>query len=227
MAGAVDRRDRAAKIEGRLAAGMGSGIALSRIAAGQMGQTRLAGQRRSVAAQPGRVCGCAVVAAEKVGGGNVSRPALRRENAAEEQGLHRRGRAHARARHRGERRVIQRDGRGDAEDAPGPRSRTTCSIPLAGNRRMVQKLHRVGLKRPRDGVEGHKFDVLPGLRAIPRSESNDVLGLRFWGAGIVEPERGRAGGGGERAGRFRKLLFRAWDIRRLGGSGPRAHDRRR
>src|SRR5262249_36620087 len=72
------RRDRAAAITLRLAAGVGSRVALPRNAAGRMGQAGLAQQTRSTVAQPGRVYGRPVVATKKNGGRNVSRPAFRR-----------------------------------------------------------------------------------------------------------------------------------------------------
>src|SRR5215510_11047394 len=60
----------------RLAAGMGSRVALSRIVAGRVGASHLANQTRFTAAQPGRVLGCAVVATQTMGGRDVSRFAL-------------------------------------------------------------------------------------------------------------------------------------------------------
>src|SRR5262245_61051174 len=84
LADQVDRRNRTAPPARRLAAGVGSGIALSRTAAGRMGQARLAEQIRIAAAEPGRVLGCALLAARKMGGRDVSRLALRYAYAEEE-----------------------------------------------------------------------------------------------------------------------------------------------
>src|SRR5215471_953910 len=79
-------RDCAAPPAGRLAAGVGSGVASSRRDAGRMGSARLAQQARFAAPQYERVLGRAVVATKKIGGRNVSRLALWRTDADEESG---------------------------------------------------------------------------------------------------------------------------------------------
>src|SRR5581483_258562 len=61
----------------RMEAGMGSGTALSRIAAPRVAATQPAHKTRTPAAQPRLVPGCARAATTKTGGRNVSGPALR------------------------------------------------------------------------------------------------------------------------------------------------------
>src|SRR5438128_735199 len=84
----TDRRDRAAPLAGRLAAGVGRRVALPRNVAGRVGQTQLDHQTGFVAAQPGRVAGYALVATQETGGQNVSEPAVWHPNAAETSRLH-------------------------------------------------------------------------------------------------------------------------------------------
>src|SRR5262245_770518 len=97
-----NRRDRAAPSARRLAAGVGSRTALSRTAAGRMGQARLAEQTRTAAAQRERLLGRALFAARTMGGRDDSRPAFWRADAAKAQRVHCDCRAHAGARHRRE-----------------------------------------------------------------------------------------------------------------------------
>src|SRR5215475_1344133 len=94
------RRDRAAPLARRLAAGVGSGITIPRATAGRMGPSRLAEQARTVAAQRERVLGCAGVATTKTGGRNVSRYTFRFANAAEKSRRRLRRRADAQPGHR-------------------------------------------------------------------------------------------------------------------------------
>src|SRR5262245_3392595 len=77
------RRDRAAPPARRLAAGVGSRVAVSRDVDHSMGQARSARQTCSVVAQPGRVCRCAVDTTKKNGGRNVSRLEIWRAGAAQ------------------------------------------------------------------------------------------------------------------------------------------------
>src|SRR5215475_10863057 len=99
LADQIHRPDRAAPIARRLAAGVGSRVATSRIVAGRVGATHSAKQTRFTAAQPGRVLGCAVVTTQTMGGRDVSRFALWRADATEKSWLRRRGRVDARAGH--------------------------------------------------------------------------------------------------------------------------------
>src|SRR4030095_3472429 len=99
LADQIHRPDGAAPLARRLAAGVGSRVALSRIVAGRVGATHMATQTRFTAAQPGRVLGCAVVTTQTMGGRDVSRFALWRADASEKSWLHRRGRVDARAGH--------------------------------------------------------------------------------------------------------------------------------
>src|SRR5262245_51550181 len=68
LAGRFDRRDRAAPIARRLAAGVGGGVAIPRNATDRMGQPQFENQTRSAAAQRRRVLGCAALTTEKIGG---------------------------------------------------------------------------------------------------------------------------------------------------------------
>src|SRR5215831_4189342 len=67
LADSYDRRDRAAPLARRLAAGVGGRVATSRRVIGPMGSARLAQQARSVAAQYERVLGRAVATTKKIG----------------------------------------------------------------------------------------------------------------------------------------------------------------
>src|SRR5215471_11964458 len=128
MADLCNWRDRAAKTPRRLAAGVGSGIAIPRTAVGRMGPARLAEQAWTAASQPGRVLGCALVAAATMGGRDVSRLALRFANVAEEPRLYFRSRADSQPGHRREHGDLQRRECGIAAVAPlpGPRSARTA-----------------------------------------------------------------------------------------------------
>src|SRR5262249_45338591 len=77
------RRDRAAPVTRRLAAGVGGRVALPRRVAGRVGQARLAKQTRSAARECRPGLGCPAVTARKIGGGNVSTPAVRRREVVE------------------------------------------------------------------------------------------------------------------------------------------------
>src|SRR5215475_13224391 len=98
MADPRNRRDSAATIARRLAAGVGSRVALPRNAVGRVGQARLAKQTGFAATERRGFLGRALFAAAKTGGRNVSGFALRRENVAQAQRLHSRGRDFAGAR---------------------------------------------------------------------------------------------------------------------------------
>src|SRR5262245_28419116 len=76
-------RDRAASVAGRLAAGVGSRVAVPRSAACPVGSTQLANQIGSAVAQRWRVCGCAVAATKTMGGRGDSRHKVWRTNAAQ------------------------------------------------------------------------------------------------------------------------------------------------
>src|SRR5262245_33051757 len=99
----------AAPFARRLAAGMGSRVALARGAVGRVGQAQLENQTRSAAAQPGRVLGCAAVTTEKTGGRDVSRLAFWRADDAQAQNPHDCGRAIALLGHRREHGILQPD----------------------------------------------------------------------------------------------------------------------
>src|SRR5262249_51573252 len=102
LADRIDWRDRAASFARRLAAGVGSGAAIPRAAAGRMGQTRLAKQNRTAAAQPGCILGRALFATPTMGGRDDSRFALWREDAAKTTRVYIGRHSHAGARDRRE-----------------------------------------------------------------------------------------------------------------------------
>src|SRR5882724_8157230 len=88
MADLIHRRDRAASNAGRLAAGVDSGVVLSRSTACRVGAIELADQSESGLAQRGRVLGCAVDAKLPLGGRDVSRHSLWHTDDAESAGLY-------------------------------------------------------------------------------------------------------------------------------------------
>src|SRR5262245_8912699 len=88
LADPLRRPDRAAPLARRLAAGVGSRVALPRGAAQRVGQTQLANQTGFVMAQHECILGCALFAATKIGGRYVSRLALWRADASEASRFH-------------------------------------------------------------------------------------------------------------------------------------------
>src|SRR5215470_3730021 len=97
-----------------------------------MGSARLAYQARSVAAQYERILGRAVATTEKIGGRNVSRLALWRADAAQEQGIHDGRRAFTGAWHRRKYGVIQCGGCCAATDFASLRAGAVSVVRMAG-----------------------------------------------------------------------------------------------
>src|SRR5262245_12877243 len=96
-----------------------------------MGSARLANQARSVAAQYERILGRSVATTEKTGGRNVSSLALWRADAGQEQRIHAGRGIFTGAGHRREYGVIQRGGRGAAQDLAGRRAGTIGVVRMA------------------------------------------------------------------------------------------------
>src|SRR4030095_109138 len=92
----------AAPLARRLAAGVGSRVALPRIAPGRLGQTRLGKQIRSAATERRRVPGRAALTTTKIGGQDVSRLSFWRADAAQTTCLHLDRHAHAQPGHWGD-----------------------------------------------------------------------------------------------------------------------------
>src|SRR5262245_30501033 len=157
----ADRRhwfDRAAPFASRLAAGVGSGIALPRADAVPVGPARLAEQTRTASAQPGRVLGRAVVAAATMGGRNDSGLALWRTNVSEKSRRHGDCRLHAGVGHRRE--------HGDIQCGPFG---AVAPIVLPGLRTAgggLAKVHKTWM--------GDSAGVISQLRSHPRA----IAGLR-------------------------------------------------
>src|SRR5215475_8781381 len=99
LADRARRRDRPAPFARQLATGVGGRVVAPRRDAGRVGSARLAQQARSATAQRERILGRALAATKKIGGRDVSRFALWRANAAQEQRLYCRGDGRPGARH--------------------------------------------------------------------------------------------------------------------------------
>src|SRR5262245_18512008 len=102
-----------------------------------MGSAPLAQQARSAAAQRERILGRALATTKKIGGRDVSRLAIWRTDAAQEQGIHDGRRAFTGAGHRREYGVIQRGGCCAATDLAGRRAGAVGVVRMAG-RTLVQ-----------------------------------------------------------------------------------------